>query len=188
MVCRIFQKSSGIKKQQQTSSSHPSLDSPCETNSIVNEFGDIELPNLNSNIASSSGISNLSPQSHHNNGDNNSGAMNVMMNLNMNWGSAAGTSANSSTLLPWHSNNLLSSNYPSMNSLLLKALQLRSTYQQRDNPDVVNNFSLVSQGNISHFGNDLTSNYQASASRAVDSSAMSQPHQPDQSFNLDSIW
>lgn len=84
VVCRIFQKSA-VKKPQPTRSSQPSLGSPCDTNSIANEFGDIELPNLNSIANSSNGFCNISPQSYNNSDINNKVNMNNM-NLNMNWG------------------------------------------------------------------------------------------------------
>ncbi|KAG2728549.1 hypothetical protein I3760_01G210700 [Carya illinoinensis] len=57
VVCHVFQETVVKKPQQITpiSSQLPSnLESPCETKSNVNEFGDVELPNLNINIANSS--------------------------------------------------------------------------------------------------------------------------------------
>ncbi|KAJ6749070.1 hypothetical protein OIU79_030046 [Salix purpurea] len=131
VVCRVFQKSAEVKKPQQEPSSQQSLGSPCDTNSIANDqFGDIELLNLN-NIANSS--------------------------------------------------RLLSTNL-TMNSLLLKALQLRS-YQQRE--ATATNYSFLTNG-IAHdqFGADLGSNFQASSSRVLDSVPQPQQEQP---FNLDSV-
>ncbi|KAA8542708.1 hypothetical protein F0562_023793 [Nyssa sinensis] len=140
-VCRIFEKSAAVKKPQQTLSPQPSLDSPCDTNTMANDFGDIEIPNLNSIANSSSGISNVSLQNY--NSDNNVNNMNMNMNLSMNW--AAARDAAGLPSLPWHS-NLLSSNL-SMNSLLLRALQLRSTYQPREATG--SDYSFMPQG-ISH--------------------------------------
>lgn len=168
MVCRIFQKSA-VKKPQQTPSSQPRLDeSPCDTNSIANEFGDIELPNLNSIANSSTGFCNISPQSY-NSDINNKVNMNNM-NLNMNWGAPS---------LSWPT-SLLSSGL-SVNSLLLKALQLRS-YQPREATST--DYSYMPQG-FSHFGNDLTANLQASSSKVLESAQQQQAEQP---FNMDSIW
>ncbi|KAJ8753733.1 hypothetical protein K2173_026409 [Erythroxylum novogranatense] len=176
VVCRVFQKSSAGKKPQQQAASSQSLGSPCDTNSIVNEFGDIELPNLNSIANSSSGFTNLSTQFYNNENNVN---MNMNPNLNMNW--AAAREAAAATNLPslsWTS-SLLGSNL-TMNSLLLKALQLRS-YQQREATD----YSFLAQGNT-QFGTDLSSNFQASSSKVLESLA-SQPQQ-EQTFNADSIW
>ncbi|KAE8667782.1 NAC domain-containing protein 77 [Hibiscus syriacus] len=59
VVCRVFQKTAAVKKPQPSSSSQPSLGSPCDANSIVNEFGDVELPNLNINANPSSGFNDI---------------------------------------------------------------------------------------------------------------------------------
>ncbi|GAV89394.1 NAM domain-containing protein [Cephalotus follicularis] len=178
VVCRVFQKCSAVKKSQQTSSSQPSHGSPCDTNSIVNEFGDIELPNLNSNIAnSSSGFSNISTQSYHS--DNNVNMnMNTNMNLNVNWNAARQAAASLPSLSSWPS-SLLGSNH-SLNSLLL--LQLKSAYQAREAART--DFSYMPQG-ISQFGTDLGSHFQASSSKALETVTQPQQEQP---FNLDSIW
>lgn len=175
MVCRVFQKSA-VKKPQQTPSSQPSLGSPCDTNSIVNEFGDIELPNLNNIANSSSGFTNISPHSY--NSDNNN--VNMNMNLNMNW-AAVREAAASLPSLPWPS-SLLSSGL-SVNSLLLKALQLRS-YQPREATNA--DYSYMPQG-FSQYGSDLSTNLQASSSKILES-VQQQQQQPEQPFNMDSIW
>ncbi|GMY15328.1 NAC domain-containing protein 92 [Fagus crenata] len=175
VVCRVFQKSA-VKKPQQTPSSQPSLGSPCDTNSIVNEFGDIELPNLNNIANSSSGFTNISPHSY--NSDNNN--VNMNMNLNMNW-AAVREAAASLPSLPWPS-SLLSSGL-SVNSLLLKALQLRS-YQPREATNA--DYSYMPQG-FSQYGSDLSTNLQASSSKILES-VQQQQQQPEQPFNMDSIW
>lgn len=170
MVCRIFQKSSSVKKPQQLPSSPPSLESPSDTNpnAILNDFSDIELANLNTSIANSSnGFANISAQNYD---IDNSIHLDMNMNMNMNWPAAP--------TLPWPS-NLLSSNL-SMNSLLLKALQFRS-YQQRE-PD----YSFLPQ-EISQFGNELSSNFTASSSSKVLDPAL-QDQQQDRPFNLDNMW
>ena len=166
VVCRVFQKSTEVKKPQQEPSSQQSLGSPCDTNSIVNDkFGDI--------ANSSSGFNNILAHSYNN-------ESNVNMNLNMNW--AAGREA---ATLPSHSwpPGLLSSNLTT-NSLLLKALQLRS-YQQRE--ATTTDYSFLTNGIVhDQFGTDLGSNFQASSSsKVLDSVPQPQQEQP---FNLDSIW
>lgn len=181
MVCRVFQKCVALKKplQQTPSSLEPSIESPCEANSMVNEFGDIELPNLNTNIANSS-----------------SAGFN-----NMNWvaarEAAVNAAANGLPTLPWTS-SLLNASHLSMNSLLLKALQLRNGYQvPRDQLASANHdYSfLAPQGiNVSHqFGTDLmspsTNSFQASSSNKMIVDTMPQQQQEQQApFNLDSIW
>ncbi|XP_031259334.1 NAC domain-containing protein 87 [Pistacia vera] len=188
VVCRIFQKSnsSAVKKPQQEQSSQPSLGSPCDTNSMVNEFGDIDqLPNLNTMANLPSGFnSNIPTQSY--NTDTNLN-MNIH-NLNMNW-AAAREAATTLPSLAWPS-SLLSPNL-SMNSLLLKALQLRSTYNQAREATSSDHNSLIQplpQG-ISRFECDhLNSNFQASSSSKVLDNSLPQQSQPEQPFNLDSIW
>ncbi|KAL3570840.1 hypothetical protein D5086_028089 [Populus alba] len=174
VVCRIFQKSTAVKKPQQEPSSQQSLGSLCDTNSIVNDqYGDIELPNLNRIASSSSGFSNISPHTYNN-------ESNVNMNLNMNW--AAAREAATLPSLSWPP-GLLSSNLTT-NSLLLKALQLRS-YQQRE--ATTTDYSFLTNGIVhDQFGTDLGSNFQASSSsKVLDSVPQPQQEQP---FNLDSIW
>ncbi|KAG8654332.1 hypothetical protein MANES_05G112755v8 [Manihot esculenta] len=179
VVCRVFQKSSAAKKPQQTQSSQQSLGSPCDTNSIVNEFGDIELPNLNNNVNSSNEFNNISTQSNYSN------QANVDMNINVqNWASPS---------LSWPS-SLLSPNL-AINSLLLKALQLRS-YQQREAAAAAANaasssdhYSFLTQGtSIPQFGTDLNSNVQGSSSSSRVLETVQQPVQQEQPFILDSIW
>ncbi|XP_062118129.1 NAC domain-containing protein 100 [Humulus lupulus] len=228
VVCRVFQKSSGLKKPQQTPSSHePSIESPCDdTNSIANnnEFGDFDImPNLNINNNHSN---NLSTQLGFmmNSGSSNNNLMNnnMMMNLNnMNyWTTNNSTTANgttststSSPLLPslssWHNSNLLNPNL-SMNSFILKALQLRNSASNNIDQNYNNPYMPQQQG-ISHhhqFGSDIlgstaTSNgfHLASSSSSSLLSKMnnnnnnsniiidstSQVQQQEQPFSLDSI-
>ncbi|KAJ6340197.1 hypothetical protein OIU77_008036 [Salix suchowensis] len=174
VVCRIFQKSDAVKKPQQEPSSQQSLGSLCDTNSMVNDqFGDVEFPNLNRIANSSCGFSNILAHTYNNEN-------NVNMNLNMNW--AAAREAATLPSLSWPS-GLLSSNLTT-NSLLLKALQLRS-YQQRE-ATTTTDYSILTNGIAHEFGTDLGSNLQASSSsKVLDPAPQPQQEQP---FHLDSIW
>ncbi|XP_059664538.1 protein CUP-SHAPED COTYLEDON 1-like [Cornus florida] len=180
VVCRVFHKISSVKKPQQRQSSQPSaLDSPnCDTNTIANEFGEIELLNSNGIANSSSAISDISIQNF--NGDNN---VNMSIDMNANW-TAAREAASLIPSLQWPSSTLLSSNL-SMNSLLLRALQLRNGTYNQPREATTTDYSIMPQG-ISHFGADFSSNFLA-ASSSKDLDSVQQPRQ-EQSFNLDSIW
>ncbi|KAM0980086.1 hypothetical protein ACFX13_016110 [Malus domestica] len=228
VVCRVFQKNiSAVKKPQQATTSsqkQPTNESPCDdTNSIVNEFGDIELPNLNSNINanSSSGFSNniSSPQSYYSNildhSKNNIDDV-TNMSLKMTWAATAAREAAANALsLP---SSLLSPSNLSVNSLLLRALQLRSStnnngsnYQPRatnhvqatagtSTLDYSSSYNTIQQQGMmpsmshNHFGSSTTmdhinSNFQASSSSTNDQMMESMPLQhSEQPFNLDSIW
>ncbi|KAG7942099.1 hypothetical protein I3843_16G082200 [Carya illinoinensis] len=206
VVCRVFQKNA-VKKPQQTpmlSSQAPSddlddLDSPCDTNSnIVNEFGDIEMPNLSSfdHANSCNGFNNISPQNCYYS-DNNINHV----NMDMNWAATsrdhdiqvAATDHLSSSLSAWPSSLQLSSGL-SMNSLLLKALQLRS-YQQREAtkthdysymmPQAGHGFSQF--GSWDHDSSSTTPNLQASSSSKVLESVQQQQQYSEQLL-MDSIW
>ncbi|XP_020213810.1 NAC domain-containing protein 100 [Cajanus cajan] len=183
VVCRVFQKSLQVKKPQQiTPSSQP--ESPCDTTSMVNEFGDVEFTNLNNIANSSCGLNNISEQTF--NADISNNSVNRNMNLTMNWPVASEVPSLPS--LTWPSGLINPS--ISVNSLLLKALQLRS-YQQREAVAAVatNHFasaaSYMPHGG-SHVGTDLTSNFTASSSRVLE--CMPQQQQQEQPFHLDSIW
>ncbi|XP_050375938.1 protein CUP-SHAPED COTYLEDON 1 [Argentina anserina] len=224
VVCRVFQKSVALKKPQQLTSSSPqSVDSPGGTNSVINEFGDVELPNFMNNIANSSSpgfIGNMSiPQGNNYNiiDNNNVNMTNTTLNMT-NWlgareAAASGAILPAAALGSWPSSLLSPSNLSSVNSLLLRALQLRSSstssssstiYHQpiRDSTaagleDHYSSFLAAQQqqqqGVMSHFGTDRnmnSSNEQASSSskdQIMDSMPQSQQH-PEQPFNLDSIW
>ncbi|XP_061345015.1 NAC domain-containing protein 92-like [Gastrolobium bilobum] len=180
VVCRVFQKSSAPKKPQHTSSSQQSQESPCNTTSMVNDFGDLELPNLNSITNSSNGFTSISSgQTYNGVGPSN---VNTNMNLTMNW--PAISEVPSLPSLPWPS-GLLNPNL-SVNSLLLKALQLRSTYQQREAAATDHLATYIPQG-FSYLGTDLTSNLNASSSKVLESMPQQQ-QQEEQPFNMDSIW
>lgn len=166
-----------MKKPQQTHSPQP--ESPCDTVSMVNEFGDLELPNLNS-IANSSGelTNNISGQGFMNADLSNS--VNTNMNLAMNWPVASELQVPSLPPLPWPS-GLLSPSI-SVNSLLLKALQLRN-YQQRE--AATDHFASYMAQGVCQVGTDLSSNLTASSSKVQECMPQQQQEQP---FNLDSIW
>lgn len=176
VICRVFQKGSAAKKPQQTSSSQPSQESP---HSMVNEFGDVDLPNLNSIANSSSSFTNnISGQTN----NNHDPSTNVNTNMTINWPSA--------TDLVWPSRSLLNPNL-SMNSLLLKALQLRNTYQQREAAVSDHHFATYVPQGFSHNNiasdHHLTQNLSASSSSKALESCVPQPQQ-EQPFNMDSIW
>ncbi|KAL0431073.1 UNVERIFIED_CONTAM: NAC domain-containing protein [Sesamum radiatum] len=174
VVCRVFQKSSTVKKPQQTPSSPPSQDSPCDTNAMVSELGDIELPNFGSMSMAISSSTNIALQNY--NSDTN------MMNWNAATEAAAAAAvSNSLPSLTWP---LLSTNL-SMNSLLLTALQLRGHHQPR--AAAADNYSFMPQGNISQFGNEIISNFNmGSSSRVLDSVPQPPSEQP---YDVDSnIW
>ncbi|PIN16762.1 hypothetical protein CDL12_10582 [Handroanthus impetiginosus] len=166
VVCRVFQKSSTVKKPQQTPSSPVSHESLCDTNAMINELGDIELPNFNNNMAiNSSSTNNIALQNYNTNDHS---------NMMMNW--SAATDSLPSLTWPFLSTNL------SMNSLLLTALQLRGRGQTSATSEHYNSF--MPQGNVSQFGNDF--NMASSTSRVLDSVPQPPLEQP---FNLDSnIW
>ncbi|KAL0462347.1 UNVERIFIED_CONTAM: NAC domain-containing protein [Sesamum latifolium] len=174
VVCRVFQKSSTVKKPQQTPSSPPSQDSPCDTNAMVSELGDIELPNFGSMSMAISSSTNIALQNYNNDA-------NIM-----NWNAAteAAAAAAVSNSLPSLTWPLLSTNL-SMNSLLLTALQLRG-HQPRA-AAAADNYSFMPQGNISQFGNEFVSNFNmGSSSRVLDSVPQPPSEQP---YDVDSnIW
>ncbi|CAH1429458.1 unnamed protein product [Lactuca virosa] len=163
VVCRIFQKSTTSKKPMGTTSSPQSMDSPCDTNTMANDYGDIELPNLN-DIANLSG--NISLRNY---------GMETNLNTNMN--------QNISLVhgLPLWPSSILSSNL-SMNALLLKALQLRS-YQQREAANF--DYQFMPQAN-SNFLDGASPSLQASSTRNCES--LQHQEQQEQPFNLDSMW
>ncbi|XP_020221531.1 NAC domain-containing protein 100 [Cajanus cajan] len=156
VVCRVFQKNSAPKKPQQTSSSQPPPPQESPT-SMVNEFGDVDLPNLNTIANSSSSFTNIGGQIYNNVGADLS---NTNMNFTMNWPSG-----------------LLNPTNLSMNSLLFKALQLRSDHHHHH--FATQGFSL--NNNIGA-GTDLSAS--SSSSKALESCVP----QLEQPFNMDSIW
>lgn len=120
MVCRIHKKNVAAKKpQEQPQSSQPSLESQCEANSSManNEFGDIELPiNISSaNFIDNNHFSHIQSQNGIYLPDNTSSA-GLVTNLNM-----------VPSISSW-STSLLGQSLSPMDSLLLKAFQIRNSY------------------------------------------------------------
>ncbi|XP_057517137.1 NAC domain-containing protein 79 [Amaranthus tricolor] len=198
VVCRVFQKSVAPKRPQPTSSSHVSPDSPDDnTNINNNDFGDIELPNLNT--FSSSPISNFSYPSLQTYPNCNYNNLNLsdLTNLNLNW---ARDQMPNFPSLSW-SSTLLSPNLSStVNSLLLKALQFRnstsnSTYNQpRDATMMDYSFLSSNQQGLPPLGSSTPCSYFQSASTVdgvFESSIAPQANEvnqqlQEQPFNLDS--
>ncbi|EYU38167.1 hypothetical protein ABFS82_04G139700 [Erythranthe guttata] len=186
VVCRVFQKSSTVRKAQQTPSSPPSQDSPCDTNNVyatVNEIDDIQNF-INNNMMS---INNSSSTS-------NNFMMNYMntssdSNPMTNWSGTASTNNSLPSLINWPP--LLSTNNLSMNALLLTALQLRSGHHQPRGSDHNYSFMAPQAINISQHGNhDFTSMNIDMASTSNELDPVSQPPSlSEQPYNVDSnIW
>ncbi|XP_042513818.1 NAC domain-containing protein 100-like [Macadamia integrifolia] len=166
VVCRVFQKSSTGKKPLSASTSYnPSLESPCEATTVVNEPGEVELLQMNNLVNSTNDAMNR--YSNSSNNDN-------CVGTNLNWVSARETTSHPLLSLP---SSLLGSNL-SMDSMILRALQLAS-YQPREST-IGGLSSLMAQGN-SRLITDLNSKLAASSSMTMDS-VQQQP------FNLDSLW
>lgn len=193
MVCRVFHKSSTAKKPQPTSSSQQSEESPnCDTYTFANELGDIEPPNNFYGLATPSNghiCNNISLQNY-----SNENMMN--MNLNMNLAAAATREAAISNTLPllpaaW-SSSLLCSNLPSVDSLLLRALQFRGyNNQPREATTSTTDYPFIQTQNISHIGIDYNNPNLAvevpSSSMVSDPVQQQQPQ--EQSYKLGSnIW
>ncbi|KAL5707730.1 hypothetical protein ACHQM5_018594 [Ranunculus cassubicifolius] len=98
VVCRVFQKSTTVRKPRQDSL----LDSPCDNITMVNDYEEVELSPMDGLTRCSRTIENN-------------------MDINMNWTSTSEDVNN--PLLYWPSSLLASS--ASINSMLLAALQLR---------------------------------------------------------------
>ncbi|OMO96040.1 hypothetical protein CCACVL1_05103 [Corchorus capsularis] len=162
---------------------------------MVNEFGDVELPNLNINANPSTGFNNLATPSYNLNHHNHHGNLNMNLNMDFAAATAREVAASLPSSLAWPS-SILNPNL-SMNSFLLKALQFRNNYQPRDVTAM--DYSLLSlgstQGNIHQplFGTGLGSNLQsaaaASSSKVLDPMpSQQQQQQQEQPFNMDSMW
>ncbi|XP_047328774.1 NAC domain-containing protein 20 [Impatiens glandulifera] len=182
VVCRIFQKSSTMKKpSQQTPSSpqSPESDQDDDTNIMTNEFGDIEqLPNLNilpNNYSSSSIDINGSIQNYSN------------LSMNMNWPITTA----SPSLSSWPNTSLLSP-YTSVDSLILRALQLRNVYPQPLDLASTNQYSFMPRGitnEISQYGADFEPTNLLASSSSVQEPVQQPQQQPhEHTFNMDSIW
>ncbi|CAG7877201.1 hypothetical protein BRARA_E02353 [Brassica rapa] len=166
VVCRIFEKNTAIKKPQEQQP-QASFGSPCDANSsMANEFEDIELPNLNSN-SSTFGYNHIHdhqyPQTSVYSEDNITSAAGLNKNMNMNM----------ATNIPSWTTSLLAPPLSPINSLLLKAFQIRNSYS---------------------FPKEMVSNihpslHQQEASNIMQNgSSSSQPQPQEEAFNMDSIW
>ncbi|KAJ4960433.1 hypothetical protein NE237_020343 [Protea cynaroides] len=170
VVCRVFQKSStGKKPLSDPTSSIPSLESPCEATTLMNELGEVELPHLNNLPSSSSCLGAISTNNNSNSNNDNS------LGANLNGISARETTSHPS--LSWLS-SFLGSKF-SMDSMILRALQL-GCYQTRE-ATIGSLSSLMAQGNSSLL-TDSNSNLSASYNSMIMDSVQQQP------FNLDSLW
>uniref|UniRef100_A0A1J3GF00 NAC domain-containing protein n=2 Tax=Noccaea caerulescens TaxID=107243 RepID=A0A1J3GF00_NOCCA len=170
VVCRVFKKSTAAKKpqeqQQQPQSSQPSFGSPCDANSsMANEFEDFELPNLNSN--SSTVDYNHIHQYSQNSVYSEDVASTAGLNMNMNMATTA-------NLQSW-TTSLLGPPLSPINSLLLKAFQIRNSYSFPKETISNINPSPLQQG---------LSNIMQNGS----SSSQVQPQPQEEAFNMDSIW
>ncbi|XP_051114937.1 protein CUP-SHAPED COTYLEDON 2-like isoform X2 [Andrographis paniculata] len=167
VVCRVFQKTASPKRPQQPPSSPPSQDSPSsEAHAMINELGDIELPNfaISSNYNPTDNISSI-----------------------VNWPPMATdlTAGNTMPSLAWP---FLSTNL-SMNSLLLTALQLRGHPRgSTANPTEISSYSFMPHENIgsSQFGNDPSgSSFNVGSTDPIPQI----PQQQVQAYDMDShIW
>jgi len=170
VVCRVFEKSTAAKKaqEQQPQSSQPSFGSPCDANSsMANEFEDIdELPNLNSNSSTIDYNNHIHQYSQRNvySEDNTTSTAGLNMNMNM-----------ASTNLQSWTTSLLCPPLSPINSLLLKAFQIRNSYSFPKEMIPSFNHSSLQQG---------VSNMIQNAS----SSSQVQPQPQEEAFNMDSIW
>ncbi|GAA0177867.1 hypothetical protein LIER_29760 [Lithospermum erythrorhizon] len=178
VVCRVFQKSTTMKRLQPSSCSSPqSLESPCNTNMIINEFENIEVQNtsempppLLTNMINNSSLTNI------NLNDNN-------MNLN-NWILPSDPTSTLASIL-------LGSN-PSVNSLLLRTLQLRNNIQARQVANNDYNSLFLPQG-VPQIGENnnvgLSFGGSSPSSSRVAFDTLQQQQSQEQPFDLDSgIW
>ncbi|XP_054785426.1 NAC domain-containing protein 92-like [Prosopis cineraria] len=188
VVCRVFQKSisSASKKprdQDITSSSQVSLDSPCDATSMVNELGShvVQLPNFSIASSSTGGFT-----------DNINHSFNVNTDMNLstnNWSSAATDQVPS--LLSWPNcaasrGLMLNPNNLSVNSLLLKALQLKSYQQANDHfASYMSHQAVPNLGGSSLTDNVISNPSSSHSSKVLECLQLQQQQQP---FNLDSVW
>ncbi|KAM6568027.1 hypothetical protein CsatB_016012 [Cannabis sativa] len=185
VVCRVFQKSNGVKKPQQTQSSHePSIDSPCDdTNSIlnynnndINEFRDnINIDHHHHMIIPNNNFDHHQQQQGFINNNNNMTMMNLN-NINNNINPLIIPSLNSSS--SWNYSNLLNNSNinnlsSSMNSFILKALQLRNNINNNNNNN--NNNNVYSNNNNNNNNN------------VIDLSTTTSSQLQEQPFTLDSF-
>ena len=156
VVCRVFEKSTSAKKPQEQQP-QPSFGSPCDaSSSMANEFEDIELQNLNSN-SSTIDYNHIHQYSQNGVYSQDNTTSTACLNMNM--------AANNIT--SWSTTNLLGQPLSPINSLLLKAFQIRNSY-------ININPSPLQQGVSNIMQNGSTSS--------------SQPQPQEEAFNMDSMW
>ncbi|GAA0141226.1 hypothetical protein LIER_02419 [Lithospermum erythrorhizon] len=193
VVCRVFQKSTTIKRSQPSCSSPQSLESPCDTNTIINEFGDMEVQNTSEMPITplTNMINNPSSLSNFNISGND-------MNLNS-WLLPNDPATTLASLANWPAatSTLLGSNL-SVNSLLLRTLQLRNNIQSSQVANNDYNSLFFPQGvpqiednnnnNNINVGLSFGASSSPSSSRAAFDTLQDQQSQ-DQPFDLDSsMW
>ncbi|KAJ4873413.1 NAC domain containing protein 58 [Raphanus sativus] len=157
VVCRVFEKSTATKKPQEQQP-QSSFGSPCDANSsMANEFEDIEIQNMNTN---SSTIDYNHIHQYSQNGTYYSEDNTIRK---------AGLNMNMATDIPsWSTTSLLGQPLSPINSLLLKAFQIRNSYS---------------------FTNINPSTHQQGVSNIMPKgSSSSQPQPQEEAFNMDSIW
>ncbi|XP_021761570.1 NAC domain-containing protein 100-like [Chenopodium quinoa] len=191
VVCRVFQKSVAIKKPQPTSPSMVSPDSPDDTNTTTNEFGDIELPNLNTLSTSPNPTFTYPSLQNYPNCTPNHLNLNPNTNLNLNWAREMATTLPS--LSSWPSTLLTPNLNNTVNSLLLKALQFRNTSSSATDYSFLGNQQGLPLGTTS----ELCSTFHPSSSAETVFQSLQQQQQnqqnqqqlqQEQPFNLDSMW
>ncbi|KAK4750489.1 hypothetical protein SAY87_003971 [Trapa incisa] len=134
VVCRVFQKSSSVKsiKPEQSPSTQSLDSSPDDTNSVPPEFTDIDFPGLSTGFigSHSNNTNNVIPPNQASSFIDNNDILSNLNNSNITWaadGELAAMAPSHHTHLPWSSSSsLLSSTNVAVNSLILKALQLKS--------------------------------------------------------------
>lgn len=183
-----------IKPEQSPSSQ--SLESPGDTNSVPLELTDIDFPNLGTNfIGSHKNINNnaVSPHQASSSIDNNNSLLSNLNDNNLTW-AAAGELAATVPLphpqLPWPS-SLLSPTNAAVNSLILKALQLKSVAAMSSscyghNPPAHSILQLqpaLPADSQFGMGTDLGSSFNVLSSSSKQQLGVEQQQQQEQSFD-----
>ncbi|KAI4324648.1 hypothetical protein MLD38_030117 [Melastoma candidum] len=182
VLCRVFQKTNIVKKQLSAPSDEQSPDSPDDTNSALHDhLGEIErMPSLieeNPNLTTVGLTNNISTQIPTGEANDPQGLFNFN---NLNWPSLIRDQA--PALLPF---SPLSPSNLAVNTLLLKALQLRSFHQQlssgNDQYPVIPNTAVLPNQQLGseHLG---FSSFPASSSGSSSRVLLDQ-HQQEQPFN-----
>ncbi|CAM8981117.1 unnamed protein product [Rhodiola kirilowii] len=227
VVCRVFKKSTSTAKklhQSPSSSSQQYTDaldgSPIRTNTITNKFGEtIEIP-IDNNVLNGLEQSRVNSSNRYYNCNTddqidtktrpqNLYGISDMNERDSNWAMSKQPSADNNQFVNWNaaasgssSGSLLNTSNMAFNSLLLKALQMRS-YQ----PTPFNIPPLMTSDNYSSafdtpssqqvagnnattpFGTDFNANMLAASSSSQQQQQQQHVHDQDQeTFSMDSIW